>query len=168
MIREVKETLDGERHTFECRKISGSPTEVVVLYEISNAGQVEDVMLPPGTLTFGYFWTDRKYNAYHWLHPSGATLGLYFNISDSTAIETTEVRWRDLVIDVLLTPDGRCRVLDEHELPDDIDPRLLTTIRHVRDDLVRRREQMLSEFEARTKKLFNMIRADPEPVDEAH
>lgn len=166
MIREVKETLDGKTHTFECQYISGSPTEIAVLFEHSSAGQVEDVLLPPGTLSFGYFWADRKYNAYHWVDPSGSTLGVYFNICDSTSIETTEVRWRDLMVDVLLTPDGRCRVLDEHELPDDIDPFLLTMIHQVRDDIVHQRKHLLSDVEARTKTLLKLIQADQRSVDE--
>ena len=136
---------------------------MVVLLELSHAREVEDLSLPAGTLSFGYFWTDRDYNAYHWISPQGATLGLYLNVSGSTAISENEVRWRDLVVDVLVTPDGRCRVLDEDELPDDLEPALLRRIKATRDDLVMRHRQLLEEVEARTRRFLTSIRESEQP-----
>jgi predicted RNA-binding protein associated with RNAse of E/G family len=153
LILEVKETLEGEIQTFECRAVARSSTEAVILYEIRHPMKVEDLTLPVGTLSFGYFWTDRYYNAYHWFTPSGETLGVYFNISDSTRIGQGEVRWRDLVVDVLVTPDGRCRVIDEDQIPSDLDSRLLRKIEHARDDVAHRHKELLNEIEARTAEL---------------
>lgn len=97
--------------------------------------QLEDVLLPAGTLSLGYFWEDRPYNAYHWVDDKGQTLALYFNICDNTRIDARQIAWRDLAVDILITPDQRCRVMDEDELPDDIDPELLDRINATRDQL---------------------------------
>ena len=61
---------------------------------------------------------------YHWLGPAGQTLGYYFNIADETRFSAERIEWRDLTVDVLATPAGRLDVVDEHELPADLDPAL--------------------------------------------
>jgi predicted RNA-binding protein associated with RNAse of E/G family len=108
---------------------------------------VGHLILPAGTLSVGYFWADRPYNAYHWVTPAGNSLGLYLNISDSTVIKDHQVIWRDLVVDILITPDGRYRVLDEDELPQDIDPVLSAKIKRIRDELLASYETILREIE---------------------
>jgi predicted RNA-binding protein associated with RNAse of E/G family len=112
------------------------------------------VTIPAGTLSFGYFWTDRGYNAYHWVTPSGRTLGIYFNVGDSTRIGPGEVRWRDLVVDVLVTPDGHCRVIDQEEIPLDLDSDLKKKIQDIRDNLLRSHTQLVREIEGRTAELW--------------
>lgn len=156
-ILEVKETLGGEIQTFRCREVARSSIEAVILYEIRVPLGIEDLTLPAGTLSLGYFWTDRDYNAYHWFNPSGETLGIYFNISDSTRIGKGEVRWRDLAVDVLVTPDGQCRVIDEDQIPSDLDSCLLKKIQEARDNLLDRHNQLRQEIESRTGELLEMV-----------
>ena len=38
--------------------------------------QLEDLLLAKGTLSLGYFWEDRPYNAYHWVDDNQQTLAL--------------------------------------------------------------------------------------------
>ena len=121
-ITEVKTTLGGERKLFDCELLHHDETELVVIYRMPQGMRLEDVWLPQGTISLGYFWPDRPYNAYHWIDARQDTLALYFNIADGTRITDDCVEWRDLTVDVLLTPDGRCRVLDEDELPAALDP----------------------------------------------
>jgi len=149
-ILEVKETLKGERKEFPCTPCAVAEDEVVILYKVPREGRVEDVVLPAGTLSLGYFWATRPYNAYHWVTPKGKTIGLYFNISEGADITPQQVVWRDLVVDVLVTPDGRCRVLDEDELPVEMDVSLRQRINGIREELVRQHETLLAEIEARS------------------
>ena len=116
--------------------------------------QLEDLLLPAGSLSLGYFWEDRPYNAYHWVDDKHRTLALYFNICDSTHITAQQVVWRDLTVDILITPDLRCRVLDEDELPDDLDHKLLTRINATRDRLCAAPARRLHEFETRSRALL--------------
>ena len=119
--------------------------------------QLEDLLLRKGTLSLGYFWEDRPYNAYHWVGDNQQTLALYFNICDSTHISPEQVAWRDLTVDVLITPDQRCRVLDEDELPDDLDRDLLSHINATRDLLCADPQRLLREFEASSHTLLMEI-----------
>jgi Protein of unknown function (DUF402) len=105
-IVEPKETLAGERRRFACRLLASGPVEAVVPYRLPRAGQVGDVALPRGTLSLGYFWEARSFNAYHWVAPGGGTLALYVNIADRTRIGRATIAWRDLSVDLLITPTG--------------------------------------------------------------
>jgi predicted RNA-binding protein associated with RNAse of E/G family len=116
--------------------------------------QLEDVLLRKDSVSLGYFWQDRPYNAYHWIDERHNTVALYFNIADSTRISPQTIEWRDLTVDVLITPDGRCRVLDEDELPADIDPGLLHYIDQTRDELCREPLSRLNEYDKLTRSLI--------------
>lgn len=149
-LLEIKETLRGGRQEFACSPLMVGTDEAVLLYRMRRAGRVADLDLPAGTLSLGYFWTARPYNAYHWLTPGGRTLGLYVNIGDRTRITPEAVSWRDLALDLLVTPDGRCRVLDEDELPADLDPTLQATIAAARDEVLRGYAGLLAAIERRS------------------
>ena len=116
-IMEVKRTLDGAVHTFQCTAAEVTPHRAVLLYTISRGRRIEDVELPAHTVTVAYYWTDRPYNVYHWVAPSSETLAWYFNASGPVRIADDRVEWEDLEVDVLVTPDLRVRVLDEDRLP---------------------------------------------------
>ncbi len=120
-ILELKRTLDGREKRFQCRLIEGDRRQAVVLFVAPAAMHVHGIDLPAGTVTFGHFWTDRLYNVYHWLDARGETIGFYFNLADQTVIDDARLEWRDLTLDVLATPAGRLEVLDEDELPADLD-----------------------------------------------
>ncbi len=156
-ITEVKTTLAGERKEFECDLLKLAKDEVVVIYRMPRDRQLEDLLLPRGTISLGYFREDQAYNAYHWLDKQRQTLALYFNICDNTHISVDQVAWRDLILDILITPDLRCRVLDEEELPDDLDSDLLTYINTTRDQLCSSSSLLLSEFESRSRKLLEGV-----------
>lgn len=119
--------------------------------------ELEGVLLPAGTVSLGYFWENRTHNAYHWVDDNHQTLALYFNICDRTHISPQQIAWRDLTVDILITPDQRCRVLDEDELPDDLDPKLLTRINEARDLLCADPARLLQEFASRSRALLAEI-----------
>ena len=117
LITEVKLTASGDRQEFVCRLLDRSATHVAVLYKSTQARRVGDLRLPKGTVTYGYFWSGRPHNVYHWVHPHGRTLGYYVNLADSVVFRPRAVEWRDLTLDLLFSPDGRrAQILDEDEL----------------------------------------------------
>lgn len=117
-IIETKRTLTGEQRVYHCRVVERSSGALVVLFISDRAMHVGGLDLPPGTVTFGYFWADRPYNAYHWMQPGGTTLGVYFNLADETNLDDEGAfSWRDLAVDVLLRPGMDAVVLDEDQLP---------------------------------------------------
>lgn len=152
--KEIKTTLAGERKEFDCELLRLNRDEAVVIYRMPHDVQLEDLLLPRDTISLGYFWEGRAYNLYQWIDDQSQTLALYFNICDNTRISIDQIAWRDLVVDVLITPDLRCRVLDENELPDDLDRDLRAYIETARDVLCADPGRWLSEFEARRRELL--------------
>jgi hypothetical protein len=153
-ITEIKTTLSGEQKTFACELLHRSAGEIVVVYRMPRDVKLEDIWLRANTLSLGYFREDRPYNAYHWVDAELATVALYFNISDRTRISADSVAWRDLTVDVLITPDGRCRVLDEDELPADIAPELRRYIDTARSELCRDPLSRLDEYDKLSRSLL--------------
>ena len=92
-----------------------------MLFVAPAAMHVHGIDLPAGTVTFGYFWTDRLYNVYHWLGARGADHRVLLQPRRPDLIADGRLEWRDLTLDVLATPAGRLDVLDEDELPADLD-----------------------------------------------
>ncbi len=153
-ITEIKTTLAGERKAFDCELLRLRAGEAVVTYRMPRDVQLEDLLLRRGTLSLGYFWQDRPYNVYHWIDADRTTLALYYNIADATRISARQIEWRDLAVDVLITPDGRCRVLDEDELPADLDAGLRTYIETTRDELCREPLSRLAEYDKLSRSLI--------------
>ncbi len=154
IITEIKTTLAGDRHEFECELLRMTPGEAVVIYRMPRDLQLEDVFLPKDTISVGYFWQQKPFNAYHWIDDRQDTLALYFNVCDNTEISARAIEWRDLVVDVLMTADGRCRVLDENELPDDLEDGLRRYIEATRDDLCLDPLSRLAKFDHYTRGLI--------------
>ena len=153
-VTEIKTTLAGEEKRFDCELLARAGAEAVVIYRMPREVELEDLVLPQHSISLGYFWAHKPFNAYHWLDADGRTLALYFNISDGTRLGEREIAWRDLAVDVLITPDLRCRVLDEDELPDDLDAGLRARIEAARDSLCAAPAQTLDAFRARSARLL--------------
>ena len=149
-IVEVKRTLAGVEKRFECRLLSRSPAHLAVLWVAPAAMHVHGVDLPPGTVSIGHFWTARPYNVYHWLRAdrTPSTIGYYFNLADRTTWTAERLDWRDLTVDVLATPAGRLDVLDEGELPPDLDAEARAHIDAGKAALLGATASVLAEVEA--------------------
>ncbi|HEY3191130.1 MAG TPA: DUF402 domain-containing protein, partial [Solirubrobacteraceae bacterium] len=70
-------------------------------------------------------------------------------VGDVVRLDERELEWRDLAVDVLATADGRVQVLDEEELPPDLDPALRQRIDACRDRILDALPGLLAEAEAR-------------------
>lgn len=153
-ILEIKEKLSGERHEFASDLLALAAGEAVSLYTLPRDGQLGGIPLAAGTRCLGHFWADRPYNVYHAVDGTGQTLVFYVNLGDRTVITAESIAWRDLIVDLVVTPDGRCIVLDEDELPPALAPALLAEIEAARDDLLRHHPAILAEIAARSAALL--------------
>lgn len=115
-VLEIKRTLDGREHTFRCTLLWQTPAWTAVRYVLPGPVTVGPLALPAGAETVAHFWPDRPYTAYHWLGATGRTLGIYLNAASDVEISPGQVRWRDLALDLLVTPDGHVAVLDEDDV----------------------------------------------------
>lgn len=137
-VLEVKRALEGGVRTFPCRAVEMTGDRAILLYTLPHPAQVADLALPAGTLTIAHFWVGRPYNVYHWISPEGETLAYYFNLSGLVTLTHDTVEWEDLEVDILVTPDGRARVLDEDRIPESAAAR--------RGEIARGRALVLREF----------------------
>jgi len=156
-ILEIKRTLAGVEKRFDCTKLAGDQRHVVVLWIAREPMHVHGVDLPAGTISFGHFWADRFYNAYHWVDAGGRTLGLYFNIADGTQIGAERLEWRDLVVDVLATPAGRLEVLDKDELPPVLDAEAAAHLAAGKAAILDAPARVIAEIEAASRALYPLV-----------
>jgi predicted RNA-binding protein associated with RNAse of E/G family len=152
-IVEVKRYLDGREGRFECEPVLVDPgRRAVLMYVADRVWRIGDIEVTPGCLTYAHFWTDRPYNVYHFLD-GDRTLSHYANIGECLEISPSQVVWRDYAVDVLVTPDGAQLMLDEDELPDDLDPRVRGLVERTARWLTAQAPRVVSEVEAETRKL---------------
>ncbi len=119
---ELKRKLDGRTMRYACEPVEMGPAFAMLLYRHPVALSLAGVAIPAGSRSYGLYWTDRPYNVYHWVAAEGETLACYCNAATETRIAPASVEWLDLEADVLITPDGRGRVLDLEEVPDELSP----------------------------------------------
>ena len=147
---EYKRTYFGEIKIFECRLAEKKSNELVIIYEISAPIRFLDTNFLPGSKSYGYYWTKKNYNVYHWLDPDDKTLVFYFNISKDTKILDSSVEWQDLIVDIVAFPDGKTTVLDEHEVPKTMSSDDNAIIKKTKDQIFSNLKQIIGELESRT------------------
>ena len=160
-VLEIKRTLSGREKRFQCHLLAATDdhSHAVLMFVAPQAMLVHGVELPPGTVTFGHFWTDRLYNVYHWLDAQRRSIGFYFNLADRTRITPDLLEWRDLPVDILAvdataSPPGRLEVLDEDELPADLDPELRRIIDRGKASILGDPAGVITEIEQASRALF--------------
>jgi protein associated with RNAse G/E len=120
---ETKLTLSGETRTYSCELLHLEKGFGILRYVVDREYDIAGLKLVPGDETIALYWEDRPYTVYIWRRKSGKT-AYYFNIADRVSLSQEEFRWRDLADDILVDPQGTISVLDEHELPEDLDDEL--------------------------------------------
>ena len=153
-VLEIKRTLAGAEKRFDCTLLAGDGDHAVVMWIAPGPMHVHGIDLPTGTVSFGHFWASRHYNAYHWLDARRDTIGFYFNICDRVSIRPDVIEWRDLVVDILATPAGRLDVLDEDELPAQLDADVAAHIELGQAAILRAPAAVIAEIEAASRALF--------------
>ena len=126
--REVKYHYSGRVSEAACGRVYLEEGMAVLKYYFRREWQVEELQLGPPMYTFAFYWEDQPYNLYLWYRADGSLDAAYFNVVDSVKLSRSRVEYRDLIVDVLLYPDGSRSVLDRHELTDDMPAELLDYI----------------------------------------
>lgn len=152
-VLERKVRLDGSVEEWTCELLALEPGRYAAVRYVLPAERRlagSELVLPAGTVTIGHFWADRAYTAYHWL--SGErTLGVYCSVAELLQVEADGVVYLDLAVDVLLLPGGGVSVLDEHELPSDLERETLATIEAAVAALQADPPALLADVEAATR-----------------
>ena len=139
---EFKETIDGKVRSYTCEMMRYSQSQVILRYVLPEEVMVERVVLPIATVTYAFYWPDKPFTLYKWYDPHGQKLADYFNIADRVKIGEHAVRWRDLVVDLLCLPDSTVKILDEDEIPPQLNKKLLRKIMNAKKILVGKLNQV--------------------------
>ena len=133
--REVKYHYSGKVTQADCGLVHLSAGMAVLKYYFQQEWQVEGLELGPPMYTYAFYWEDCPYNLYLWYRADGQLDAAYFNVVDSVHLSRGQVEYRDLIVDVLLYPDGTQSVLDRHELTEDIPAGLMEYIKAGEEDI---------------------------------
>jgi hypothetical protein len=142
---EKKIALSGRVHMFPCELVRFEPGFGILKYIVEREYRINGVQLLPGDMTCALYWQERPYTLYTWrLRRVGTTL-YYFNIADSISLHPHEFIWRDLALDILIDAQGTAHVLDEDEIPGDLDADIARYIRRAKDHILRHFRDILEE-----------------------
>jgi len=152
-IIERKTRLDGTVSEYRCERLSLDVDRRAVLrYAMDREWVIGDtgIVLRPGHITIGHYWSERPYNVYHWLD-GDRTIAYYCNVATDTVIHEDLVGYTDLVVDVLLRPSGETIVLDEEELPPDLAPARRIVIARALEAIASGPRRLIAEVERETR-----------------
>ena len=148
-ITEEKTRLDGSRTAWTCDLLALTPgRRAVVRYVLEGDRALggTDLVLRAGTVTLAHYWADRPYNVYHWLK-EGRTVAYYCSVAETTELSAERIAYLDLAVDVLVHPSGALEILDEDELPADLDPRHRRTVADALERIMTAPRALIAEIE---------------------
>ncbi|MGP7817659.1 DUF402 domain-containing protein [Niallia sp. 01092] len=124
-VIEKKVRYDNKVVEHSCLLLQAEPY-IVLFHKITDSFTMTTVegkhlTISEGSYTTAFYWKDRPYNVYLWRDSEGNYLGCYFNIVKNTYRTDAIVCFEDLMIDVLVLPNGQVFILDEDELPEPIE-----------------------------------------------
>lgn len=115
-VLETKYTIDGRAQTFTCAGLLLTPRLAMVRFDHTSARRTGGYEIPAGSYTIGSFWRGRGYNCYRFTGPDGGVIAYRFDAVERVGIRPGRVWYHDLLLDVLVSPDGAVRIEDEDEV----------------------------------------------------
>jgi len=137
-VVESKETLDGRVESFTCAALLLSPRLAVVRFAHPSERRAGGFFFPAGSYTIGYFWRSRSYNCYRIAGRDARVIAYRFDVVDRVRIRAGHVHYRDLLLDIWVSPAGDVMVEDEDELQEAVARGLLTPAEQERIHRTRR------------------------------
>jgi len=116
-FRERKKKVDGTIEEYETELVYRDGRVAIVRFEMPRGGRPGlPVTVPPGSVSFGYFWARRPYSMYRWIGPDGKVLAHRFDAVGEMRFEPGGVEYQDLALDWWVLPDGTLIEEDRDEL----------------------------------------------------
>lgn len=124
-IIERKIQYNSEIVDYTCKLLSAQNRSAVLFHIIVDSftmmAKQTEITIPKGSYTIAYYREDCPYNLYFWRDNKGNYLASYFNIVKNTFIRDKIVSFEDLIIDIVVLPNGEYFILDEDELPESLE-----------------------------------------------
>ena len=104
---ERKRKPDGSERRYTCALEHASASLVVASYVMRQGGAVfgTPIDIPPGSVSYGYFWRARPYTVYR-MRDGDRIIAHRFDAVAGVRIREGEVAYRDLALDWWLTPEN--------------------------------------------------------------
>lgn len=157
-IIERKIRYDSTVVDHNCRLLKAEGHKIMLLHKIEESFSMmmdlKEVTILKGSYTFAYYWVDKPYNLYFWRDSKGNYLGAYFNIVKNTTVTEKMVTFEDLIIDVLVLPNGDFFILDENELPEPLQQFEDGFVQHALDVLINEIDRLIQNAKVETENLF--------------
>jgi predicted RNA-binding protein associated with RNAse of E/G family len=152
-ILETKESLDGRRETFGCTALRISRSLAIVRFDHPTARRVAGFYFPAGSYTVGFFWAHRNYNCYRFTGPDQVAIAYRFDVVDRVRIRPGHVSYRDLLLDLWVSPAGAITVEDEEDVVAAaasglLDQHQLAMIERTHSLVMRRHVRIIAECES--------------------
>ncbi len=106
-VTERKIAVDGSVREYGCQLVARRPGLTVVRFDMPKGGNVfgAPVDVPPGSVSYGWFWTRKPYSLYRMFGPDGALLAHRFDAVAGVRFLHDAVEYHDLVLDWWVLPD---------------------------------------------------------------
>ncbi|MBI2766948.1 MAG: DUF402 domain-containing protein [Chloroflexi bacterium] len=116
-ILERKEKPDGSWREYPCTLVRREPGLAVVRFVMERGGAVfgTPIAIPPGSISFGYFWARRPYNLYRMKTVAGEVIAHRFDAVTDVRLGEEAIEYRDLILDWWAQPDGTLVEEDREE-----------------------------------------------------
>ena len=107
-ILERKQKPDGSWREYACTLLHHEPGLAIIEFVMARGGEIfgSPIVIPPGSISHGYFWTRRPFNLYRMRNVRGAIIAHRFDAVTDVRIVPTEVSYRDLALDWWVDTDG--------------------------------------------------------------
>jgi hypothetical protein len=76
---------------------------------------LDGLCLRPGDIFMEFYFAKERFNIFQICDLAGRFKGWYCNVTELAEITEGEIRWRDLILDLVVLPDGRQIVRDQEE-----------------------------------------------------
>ena len=120
-ITEVKRHLDGREQSFECAAVHVTDSVAVIHHVLTERLGPYDA----GIEARGFFWARRNYNLFRMSSPEGDLLDNRVDVIDSVSISQERIEYRDLLLDIRISPTGDITIEDEDEVAEAAEAGLL-------------------------------------------
>jgi predicted RNA-binding protein associated with RNAse of E/G family len=117
VIVERKRKPDGTVREYACEFVMRSGGLMVVRFRMVKGGTIfgTPIEVPPGSVSYGYFWASRPYNLYRMFRADGSLMRRFDAVTDVRLLDGA-VEYRDLVLDWWVLPDDTIIEEDREEM----------------------------------------------------
>ena len=116
-VIERKLKPDGTVREYPCTLLHLERGLAVVAFVMARGGTIPGlpVVIPPGSVSYGYFWKRRPYNLYRMKRGDGSIIAHRFDALAEVSLGAGVVSYRDVVLDWWVLPGGEIIEEDRDE-----------------------------------------------------